>query len=91
MKRPRSVLNPSGTRYLRLFRHKDMESVLEGEVTVTGLSFVMKHKVSSLRELFNWLKKSPKPQENLNQVDDNVENVGQETTEDASLSNQNQP
>lgn len=54
------LLNPSGSRYLRLFRHKGIESVLEGEVTVTGISFVMKHKISSLADLFKWLKKSPK-------------------------------
>ncbi len=54
------LLNPSGTRYLRLFRHKGIESVLEGEVTVTGISFVMKHKISSLGDLFKWLKKTPK-------------------------------
>ena len=54
------LLTPSGSRYLRLFRHKSIESVLEGEVTVTGVSFVMKHKLSSLGDLFNWLKKKPK-------------------------------
>ncbi len=54
------LLNPSGSRYLRLFRHKGIESVLEGEITVTGISFVMKHKVSSLGDLFKWLKKTPK-------------------------------
>jgi len=54
------LLNPTGTRYLKLFRHRGLESVLEGEVTVTGISFVMKHKISSLKDLFRWLKKSPK-------------------------------
>ena len=54
------LLNPSGTRYVRLFRHKGLESVLEGEVTVTGVSFVMKHKLSSLKDLFKWLHKSKK-------------------------------
>lgn len=54
------LLNPTGTRYLRLFHHKGIESVLEGQVTVTGISFVMKHKLSSLKELFRWLHKSPK-------------------------------
>ena len=54
------LLNPTGSRYLRLFRHKGIESVLEGEVTVTGISFVMKHKISSLKDLFRWLKKTPK-------------------------------
>lgn len=52
------LLNPTGTRYLRLFRHKGLESVLEGEVTVTGISFVMKHKLSSLKDLFKWMHKS---------------------------------
>lgn len=66
------LLNPAGTRYLRLFRHKNLESVLEGEVTVTGISFVMKHKISTLGDLFKWLKKSPKKVE---QVDDDNETV----------------
>lgn len=54
------LLNPTGTRYLRLFRHRGLESILEGEVTVTGISFVMKHKLSSLKDLFNWMHKSKK-------------------------------
>ena len=54
------LLNPTGTRYLRLFRHKGIESVLEGQITVTGLSFVMKHKIGSFGDLFQWLKKKPK-------------------------------
>lgn len=54
------LLNDAGTRYLRLFRHKGIESVLEGEVTITGVSFVMKHKISSFRDLFHWLHKTPK-------------------------------
>ncbi len=57
------LLNPTGTRYLKLFRKKNLESILEGEVTVTGISFVMKHKISSLKELFNWMKKSNKNQQ----------------------------
>ena len=54
------LLNTTGTRYLRLFRHRGLESVLEGEITVTGISFVMKHKVARLSELFRWMKKKPK-------------------------------
>ena len=56
------LLTPTGSRYLRLFRHKGIESVLEGEVTITGISFVMKHKISSLGDLFRWLRKKPSPQ-----------------------------
>ena len=54
------LLNPTGTRYLRLFRHRGIESVLEGQVTVTGVSFVMKHKIGTFGDLFKWLKKTPK-------------------------------
>lgn len=62
------LLNPDGTRYLQLFHHKGIESVLEGEITITGISFVMKHKISSFHDLFKWLHKTPKVElpENLN-------------------------
>lgn len=56
------LLNPTGSRYLRLFRHKSIESVLEGEVTITGVSFVMKHKISNIGDLFRWLRKKPSQQ-----------------------------
>lgn len=74
------LLNPSGSRYLRLFRHKDIESVLEGQITVTGISFVMKHKISSLGDLFKWLKKSPKPMTTPGTVNHDVINQEQSTT-----------
>lgn len=83
------LLNSTGTRYLRLFRHKGLESVLEGEVTVTGLSFVMKHKISSLKDLFKWLKKAPKPEEPQQNTDQ--ESINNESTDDASSPNQRQP
>lgn len=38
--------------YVRLFRHTDFESILEGEVTETGVGFVLKRKLSNLRSLF---------------------------------------
>lgn len=74
------LLNPAGTRYLRLFRHRNLESILEGEVTVTGISFVMKHKISSLKELFNWLKKS-KNDESLQDNSDTNNNPESEITD----------
>ena len=46
-------LNNTGTKYLRLFHHRGIESILEGEITKTGVGFVMKRKLSSLRELFH--------------------------------------
>ena len=41
--------------YLRLFRHTGYESILEGEITETGLGFVMKRRLGTLKNLFNFL------------------------------------
>lgn len=43
--------------YLRLFRHTGFESILEGEVTETGVGFVMRRKMSDLRSLFRFGRK----------------------------------
>ncbi|MBQ0069603.1 MAG: hypothetical protein KBT09_07610, partial [Bacteroidales bacterium] len=45
-------LNNTGSRYVRLFRHTGFESILEGQITKTGVGFVMKHKVASLKSMF---------------------------------------
>lgn len=45
-------LNRAQTMYFRLFRHTGYESILEGEITKTGVGFVYKHKLNSLRDLF---------------------------------------
>lgn len=45
-------LNKAQTMYLRLFRHTGYESILEGEITRTGLGFVYKRKSPSFRGLF---------------------------------------
>ena len=47
------LLNRSGTMYVRIFRHTGYESILEGEVTKTGVGFVLKRKLASLRNIFN--------------------------------------
>ncbi len=46
------MLNRSGSMYIRIFRHTGYESILEGEITQTGVGFVLKRKLNSLRELF---------------------------------------
>ena len=51
-------LNDAGSRYLRVFRHTGYESMLEGQITKTGVGFVMKHKLNSIDDLFH---KSLKP------------------------------
>lgn len=46
------MLNRSGSMYVKIFRHVGYESILEGEVTQTGVGFVYKRKIHSLRDLF---------------------------------------
>ncbi|MDE5902725.1 MAG: hypothetical protein K2H21_05855, partial [Muribaculaceae bacterium] len=51
------------TMLVRLFRHTGYESVLEGDVTETGVGFAMRRRLSDLRRLFNvkWGKDSNLP------------------------------
>lgn len=42
------------TMYARLFRHTGYESILEGEITETGVGFVLKRRLSTLRDIFRW-------------------------------------
>ena len=46
------MLNRSGSMYVKLFRQVGFESILEGEVTQTGVGFVYKRKLRSFRDLF---------------------------------------
>ncbi|MDE5773479.1 MAG: translocation/assembly module TamB, partial [Muribaculaceae bacterium] len=50
------------TMLLKLYRHLGYESILEGEVTETGLGFVMRRRLSTLRNLFKvrWGKRKPR-------------------------------
>lgn len=50
--------------YVKLFRHNDYESILEGEITEMGAGYVMQRKLNNLRQLFSWLK--PKKRKNRN-------------------------
>lgn len=45
-------LNNARTMYLRLFRHTGYESILEGEITQTGVGFVYKKRISRLSDMF---------------------------------------
>ena len=47
-------LNDSGNRYLKLFRHSSYENVLEGQVTETGVAYVLKRKLTNLKNLFKF-------------------------------------
>lgn len=48
------MLNQSGSMSVKIFRHTGYESILEGEVTETGGAFVMKRKLSTLRNFFRF-------------------------------------
>ena len=50
-------LDTSGTRYVRVFYDKNYESVLEGEITETGVGIVLRKKLDKLSELFIFKKK----------------------------------
>lgn len=50
-------LDRTGTRYIRLFYDKNYESVLEGEITETGVGLVLRKKLDKLSELFIFRKK----------------------------------
>ena len=47
-------LNDNGTRYLKLFRHSSYENVLEGSVIETGVAYVLKRKLTNLKNLFTF-------------------------------------
>lgn len=50
-------LDASGTRYIRLFYDKNYESVLEGEITETGVGLVLRKKMDKMSELFIFKRK----------------------------------
>lgn len=57
-------LDASGTRYIRVFHDKNYDSVLDGEVTETGVGLVLRRKMDRLGELFILRKKrQPQPAE----------------------------
>ena len=43
-----------GSRYLKLFRHASYENVVEGQVTETGVAYVLKRKLTNLKNLFKF-------------------------------------
>ena len=47
-------LDQAGTHYLRLFHNKNYENFLEGEVIETGVGYVLRRRLDSLRDLFRF-------------------------------------
>lgn len=60
------ILNNSRSMYLRLFRHTGYESILEGEVTQTGVGFVYRRNVQRLIDLFRPFRKRRNDDDNKN-------------------------
>ena len=50
-------VSKNSNRFIRLFYDKNYESLLEGEITETGVGYVYKRKLNSLNELFIFRKK----------------------------------
>ena len=50
-------LDNTGTRYVRVFHNKNYESVLDGEITETGVGLVLRRKLDRLSELFIFRRK----------------------------------
>lgn len=64
------ILKQSATTNMsvQLFRHTGYESVLEGEITEMGAGFVLKRRIESLRDLFNFLRRRKKKAETADSV-----------------------
>lgn len=56
------MLTKRDNMYLKVFRHTGYESILEGEITETGVGFVIRKKLSRLGDLFKPMRpKTKKP------------------------------
>ena len=62
------MLDKRDNMYIRLFRHTGYESILEGEITETGVGFVIRERISRLGDLFRSSK--PKPQKQVRHEDE---------------------
>ena len=57
------MLDKRDNMYIKLFRHTGYESILEGEITETGVGFVIRKRLSRLGDLFRSSKpRTPKPE-----------------------------
>lgn len=74
------MLNKSGSMYVRIFRHTGYESILEGEITQTGVGFVYRRKLSSLRSMFRFPRRKKKAEEQPVNFVPRTEAVGDSAT-----------
>jgi hypothetical protein len=50
-------LNSSGSMLVKIFRHTGYESILEGEITQTGVGFEYRRKIRRISDMFRWRKR----------------------------------
>jgi hypothetical protein len=48
------TLNKNGTMLVKIFRHTGYESILEGEITQTGVGFEYRRKIRRIGDMFRW-------------------------------------
>lgn len=65
------------TMLVKLYRHMGFESILEGEVTSTGVGFEMRRRLSTLKSLFKvrWGKKKPAKQDSVPSAEDRAKGL----------------
>lgn len=70
---------------VKLYRHTGYESILEGEITETGVGFVMKRKMGSLRRLFHFLRRKKKTDDDAEISADSIATRAAEAVKEAVL------
>lgn len=66
-------LNNAHTTYVRIFRHTGYESILEGEITQTGVGFVYRRKIRRLSDMFRFGRRKDNDKETDKDKDANAE------------------
>ena len=62
-------LNNAHTTYVRIFRHTGYESILEGEITQTGVGFVYRRKIRRLSDMFRFGRRKDKDKDTNKDTD----------------------
>ena len=53
-------MDKTGEQYFSLYHKRVTDNILEGEYSETGVGYVLRRKMNSLLDVFNFLKKKPK-------------------------------
>ncbi len=69
------MLDKRDNMYIRLFRHTGYESILEGEITETGVGFVIRKRLSRLGDLFRSSKPDAKNRNDMKTTRNRIRRV----------------